>query len=473
MSLIRPGATTHGFDENQRFLNLSFQTVPGGIAVQAPANGNLAPPGYYMLFILNGNGVPSVARFVRLPTPAEDSQPPAAPTGLTASGSIGAASLAWTAASDNVGVTGYGVHRSTTAGFVASVANRVAQPSGTSYTDTPPAAGTYFYRVTAQDAMGNISAPSNEASATVSADTTPPAVSITSPSAGTSVSGSIAVSANATDNSTVAGVQFLLDGAALGAEDTSTPFSVSWNTSSAANGSHTLTARARDGAGNQTTSAAVTVTVSNTATPGLVASLGFNEGSGTTTFDSSGANNNGTLTNATWAAAGKFGGALSFNGTSSWVTVADAASLDLTNGMTLEAWVNPTALSGWRTALLKETAAGLSYALYANNNTPNPAVTVQIGGGDRTASGTSQVPTNTWTHLAATYDGAQLRLYVNGTLAGSRAQTGNMTVSSAPLRIGGNAVWSEFFAGLIDEVRVYNRALSAAEIQADMNAAVR
>jgi fibronectin type 3 domain-containing protein len=473
VSLVRPGATTHAFDENQRFLKLSFQTVPGGVTVQAPANGNLAPPGYYMLFILNSNGVPSVARFVRLPTPAEDSQPPTAPSGLTAAGSVGAVSLSWTASSDNVGVQTYGVHRSTTAGFAATPANRVAQPVGTSYTDSPPAAGTYFYRVTAQDAVGNTSAPSNEATATVTSDATPPAVNITAPAPGASVTGSIAVNANATDNATVAGVQFLLDGAALGAEDTSAPYSVPWNTASAVNGSHTLTARARDAAGNQTTSGAVSVTVSNTATPGLVASFGFNEGSGTTVFDSSGSNNNGTLTSATWTATGKFGSALSFNGTSSWVTVSDAASLDLTNGLTLEAWVNPTALSGWRTALLKESAGGLSYSLYANDNTPNPAVTVSIGGGDRSAVGTSQVPLNTWTHLAATYDGAQLRLYMNGVQVGSRAQTGNMAVSAGALRVGGNAVWGEFFAGLIDEVRVYNRALTAAEIQADMNAAVK
>ena len=61
----------------------------------------------------------------------------------------------------------------------------------------------------------------------------------------------------------MAGVQFLVDGAALGAEDTSSPYGVSWNTTTAANGTHTLTARARDAAGNTTTSTAVTVTVNN------------------------------------------------------------------------------------------------------------------------------------------------------------------------------------------------------------------
>src|SRR6266446_6378771 len=95
-----------------------------------------------------------------------------------------------------------------------------------------------------------------------STDTTPPTVSISSPTAST-VSGTTTVSANASDNVGVAGLQFKLDGANLGSEETTPPYSVSWNTTTASNGSHTLTAVARDAAGNQATSATVTVTVSN------------------------------------------------------------------------------------------------------------------------------------------------------------------------------------------------------------------
>ena len=72
-----------------------------------------------------------------------------------------------------------------------------------------------------------------------------------------------------------------------------------------------------------------------------------------------------------------------------------------------------------------------------------------------------------------TYDGANLRFYVNGTLVGTQAVTGNITTSAQALRIGGNAVWGEFFAGLIDDVRIYNRALTPAEITADMNGPVQ
>src|SRR5206468_3442482 len=86
-------------------------------------------------------------------------------------------------------------------------------------------------------------------------------VNIASPASGSTVSGTITVTASASDNVGVAGVQFRLDGSNLGAEDTSSPYSVSWSTTAASNGSHTLTARARDAAGNATISSAVTVTV--------------------------------------------------------------------------------------------------------------------------------------------------------------------------------------------------------------------
>jgi hypothetical protein len=98
-----------------------------------------------------------------------------------------------------------------------------------------------------------------------SSDTTPPTVSVTSPLSGSTVTGIITVTADAADNVGVSGVQFTLDGANLDVEVTSAPYSVSWNTSAAGNGSHALAAIARDAAGNRTTSVAVAVTVSNDA----------------------------------------------------------------------------------------------------------------------------------------------------------------------------------------------------------------
>ena len=96
--------------------------------------------------------------FVRLPAGYEDSQPPTAPGNLNAIGGIGnGCSGVGTPPTDNIGVVHYNVYRSTTPGFTPSIANRIAQPTSTNYTDTGLAAGTYYYRVTAADAVGNIS----------------------------------------------------------------------------------------------------------------------------------------------------------------------------------------------------------------------------------------------------------------------------------------------------------------------------
>ena len=194
---------------------------------------------------------------------------------------------------------------------------------------------------------------------------------------------------------------------------------------------------------------------------GLVASYSFEEGTGTTTSDASGNNNTGTLSNATWTTSGKSGKALSFNGTNSIVNIPDAASLNLTSAMTLEAWVYPTAADNvWRTVLMKEVAGELAYALYANEDVDVPAAYVRVGATSRRVGGAGALPLNAWTHLAATYTSGSLRIYVNGVLAATQAGTGSITSSTLPLRIGGNTIWGEYFAGRIDEVKLYNRALT-------------
>jgi hypothetical protein len=144
--------------------------------------------------------------------------------------------------------------------------------------------------------------------------------------------------------------------------------------------------------------------------------------------------------------------------------------------MTIEAWVNASATSGsWRTVLMKEDLTGLAYSLYAHDGAPLAGGTnraagyVRIAGGDQASRSTAALPLNTWTHLAVTYGGGTIRFYVNGVQVASRALSGGIAITGQPLRIGGNAPWGEFFSGLIDEVRVYNRALTAAEIQTDMN----
>jgi hypothetical protein len=476
--LIRPGATTHGFDEDQRYVPLTFSQSPGGLTVQEPADGTSAPPGYYMLFLVNSKGVPSVASWVRLPAPYEDTQPPTAPTNLAASGGVATVALTWTASTDDVQVNQYNVYRSTTSGFTPSPSTLVGTSTTTAYTDNV-AAGTYYYLITAQDVGGYVSSPSNQATGTSQPDTTPPTATMTSPANGATVSGTVAVAANATDDVAVASVQFVLDGTNYGSPLTTAPYSFSWNSATVANGTHTWAATATDTSGNTATSATITVTVNNASLPGLVASYGLDEGSGTTVHDSSTKNNNGTVSNATWTA-GYYGNALQFSGaTNSDVTVNDSASLDLTTGLTLEAWVNPSTLSSpdsdWVAAVAKEhrnSGNDVAYALYAATGAATPpALHLLFGSTDVGLQGSSALPLNTWTFLTGTYDGSTMKLYVGGTLVASQAHTGSVTKTTDPLRIGGD--WSgEMFTGVIDNVRIYNRALSASEIQSDMTTAI-
>jgi hypothetical protein len=331
---------------------------------------------------------------------------------------------------------------------------------------------TYHYQVTSRDGMGNFATAGDFIFTT-------PAVSditcnLTAPVGGTLVSSIINVEADAFGTASIRGVQFLLDSAPLGAEDTLPPYAIAWDTRSVPNGNHVLSAVARDPTNNQATCAPVPVIVSNSgpSTVGLVAAFAFDENQGAVAADSTANANHGTISGATWTPFGRFGSALAFDGSNDIVTINDSNSLDLTNALTLEAWVYPTTLSGWRTALMKERPGGLAYALYAHDDLPRPAGYVNVGGNDRAAVGTTALPLNAWSHIATTYDGATLRLFVNAVQVGSTPVTGGAAVSANQLSIGGNTVWGEYFAGRLDEIRIYNRALAQPEIQIDMNARV-
>ncbi len=477
VSLIALGAVTHAFNENQRFVPLTFSRVGSSLNVQAPPNGNIAPPGPYMIFLVDSNGVPSMAAMTRMPLPGQDLQPPSAPSNLSATTSISSVALAWSAASDNVGVTGYNIHRATTSGFTPSAANKIGQTATTSYTDaTFSGSGIYYYAVTAQDAAGNLSPPSNQAFATVSLDTIAPTVSITSPAAGTTLSGVAVLAASASDNVAVAGVQFLLDGANLGAEvpGPGPTYTFNWNTSAVANGTHILSARARDGANNAALAANVTISVLNSAPSGLIAAYSFNQSTGTTATDSSGNGITGILNGATWTPTGEYGSALSFNGASSFVDVGLPALLQNTGSMTLAAWVYATANPTNDGQIISQSTNGGGWQLKTTPDTGPATFGVKVTGsaGQTYRYSKTVRALNTWYHVAGVYNATTqtLDIYVNGVLDNGTLRG---TVPSAQVlqnvnvnigRRGGGY----YFNGTIDEVRVYNRALSAAEIQTMM-----
>src|SRR4029077_8904992 len=194
----------------------------------------------------------------------------------------------------------------------------------------------------------------------------------------------------------------------------------------------------------------------------------FDAGTGSTVADDSGNGNTGTIVNATWTTAGKYGNALSFNGTNARVDINDAASLHLTTAMTLEAWVNPAAVSSaWRDLVYK--GNDNYYLMGTTDHSSLPGGGIIAGGTYAETFGTTTLATNTWTHLATTYDGATLRLFVNGVQVSSVVKTGNIVTSTNPLQLGGDSIYGQYFQGVIDEVRVYNVALTAAQVQADMN----
>ena len=162
-------------------------------------------------------------------------------------------------AADNVGVIGVQFFLDSTA-LGSEDASRLIRSAGRHRGATN---GSHSLTARARDAAGNQKVSASVTVTVSNGDTTAPTISITAPGSGATVSGTTSVAAAASDNVRVVGVQFFLDGNLLGNEDTWAPYSISWTTSTATNGSHSLTARARDAAGNQKTSAPVTVTVSN------------------------------------------------------------------------------------------------------------------------------------------------------------------------------------------------------------------
>ncbi|PYI88427.1 MAG: hypothetical protein DME26_03650, partial [Verrucomicrobia bacterium] len=185
--------------------------------------------------------------------------------------------------------------------------------------------------------------------------------------------------------------------------------------------------------------------------------------------DSSGNGNNGSLeNNPTWVS-GKIGQALNCDGTSR-VNIPDSSTLDLTGAMTISLWLYPTNVSN-KGILFKgplSSSQGV-YALIANTK-----ALFRLNGAASDVYATSDLPLNTWTHIAATYDPAQAqqKIYINGILENTVSYSAAVNTNNDPLYIGMYYSTSYGIPGTIDDVRVYNRALSSAEIAALANGLV-
>jgi hypothetical protein len=305
----------------------------------------------------------------------------------------------------------------------------------------------------------------------------PPVVSLTSPLSGTQYTapGSISLTAAAWDpDGEIARVEFFAGTTRLGAATTA-PYSYVWTGVPA--GSYSLTAVAYDNLGTGATSSAVTVTVSPPGEgpapgSGAIAAYAFDEGGGAVADDASGHGHQGMLVNGPTWTTGRHEGGLSFDGRDDYVDIGPVLAGGASQ-LTVEAWVYRRDTNDARVVCksrginIPDHVFCLGVVGVGDRNIVRARLTTSTGAGSYDS--TVAFPTSTWTHVAFTYDGAHVRLFVNGQAAGTFARTGAVVASPYVVTIGNVNTWAaRYFNGVIDDVRIYDRALSAAAIQADM-----
>ncbi len=204
---------------------------------------------------------------------------------------------------------------------------------------------------------------------------------------------------------------------------------------------------------------------------GPVISLPFNEGSGTTVSDATGNGNTGTLTNGPAWTTGKTGSALSFDGSNDSVYVAKSSSLNIaTTGLTVSAWVYRNAnQQGFVSVLSRQQGNSYYERFYLGfeNGNYRWLVNTTSGYSDLTVGGAA--PLGQWLHLVGTFDGTDVKLYVNGALQFSSPHSGTLPTDTTGLTIGANYndaahTAQEVFNGKIDEVNVYGQALTSQDV---------
>ena len=202
------------------------------------------------------------------------------------------------------------------------------------------------------------------------------------------------------------------------------------------------------------------------ADPDLAAYWKFDEGSGTTAYDSSGNGNDGVFNgNPQWVA-GKYGGALEFDG-DDYVNCGNGDSLQIQDEITITFWFQVEAFSNtWEAFLAKsDTAYRASRSAGTGNATHMGASGSSVGGGNGWFDATVIVTDGQWHHWAGVYDGTEGRIYIDGVLDTASPGTGQINIVSNDLYIGENSgATGRFLHGLMDEVRIYSRALTDDEI---------
>jgi hypothetical protein len=254
LALVRLGAVTHSVNMEQRYIPLSFTAGSGTLTATAPKDANIAPPGVYMLFAIDANGVPSMARMVTVKSNAAPSVSLTQPANGATFTPPATVSLAATAADADGTVAKVEFFNGST-----KLGEDTTAPYTYDWTGVP--AGSYSLTARATDDLGATTT-SAARTITVGAANSPPTASITSPTSGASFAWhtdvNIAASASDADGS-VAKVEFFRAGTTKLGEDLTAPYAYRWK--NPPTGTHQLTVRATDNAGAVTTSAAVGITV--------------------------------------------------------------------------------------------------------------------------------------------------------------------------------------------------------------------
>ena len=325
----------------------------------------------------------------------------------------------------------------------------------------------------------------------VPTDTTAPTVSITSPSAGSTVSGTMTMSASASDNVGVTRVEFFID-SVLKATDTSSPYSFSWDTTNQGTHpcigphTHSLSAKAYDEAGNTGTSANIIVNMNNppycTSITGLIAHWKLDDGSGTTATDSSGNGIHGALVNGPTWTTGNFSGALQFDGINDYVEIPHTNKFLINDGGTVAFWFKANTVTK-RQGLWSKDSSGFDTGGHLSISIETD-FTIRARLQSSAASFTifsAPVTANRWYHVAFTFGSGGMKLYIDGEAPSTNSYTGGFATTSGgsgnfePIAIGtGTWVSDNFiatpinvpFQGIIDDVRIYNKSLTSSEIQA-------
>ena len=394
--------------------------------------------------------------------------------------------LSWTAATDNVAVTGYRVERCQGAG--CAVFTEIAQPPGTTFSDAGRTASTsYSYRVRAIDAAGNLGPYSATATTHHTSPDRHPAPDSTDqlegdrdePDAGQPLVD------GATDNVAVTGYRLERcqgAGCAVFTEIAQPPGNDVSDAGRTASTSYSYRVRAIDAAGNLGPYSATATTTTPAPTSGLAAAYAFDEGSGTSAADASGSGLTGTLTNgATWGT-GRNAGAVSLDGANDFVELGNPTLLQLTGSMTVSAWVNSAAFPRDDAAIVSKRASSkVGWQLDTTVDRGPRTIGFKLtnsSGGDMFRYGATEMQANTWYHVTGVYNASssELHVYLNGQLDDGTplgTVTSTQRNSSVNVNIGRRPGSSSHnFNGRLDDVRIYNRALTQTEIQADMNAPV-